>query len=69
MYSLEFETKLKDRYIEIPEYERFRNKHIKISLSCCDGFDNEENYIKNLINDPIKTKGEKFLTREEANER
>lgn len=32
MYAVEFETEIKDRFIEIPEYDSFKNKHAKVIL-------------------------------------
>ena len=30
MYALEFETDIKDKYIELKDYDKFMNKHVKV---------------------------------------
>ncbi len=30
MYAVELETNVKDRFIEIPEFEKFKSRHIKV---------------------------------------
>ena len=32
MYAIEFETIVKDKHIEIPDYEKFAFKHVKVVL-------------------------------------
>lgn len=30
MYAVEIETDIKDRFIEVPDYQSFKNKHTKV---------------------------------------
>ena len=32
MYAINFETDVKNEYIKIPEYDRFKFKHVKVVL-------------------------------------
>ena len=32
MYAIEFETDIKNEFIRIPEYERLKDKHVKVIL-------------------------------------
>ncbi len=32
MYAIEFETDIKDKYIELHDYEKFMNKHVKVII-------------------------------------
>lgn len=32
MYAVEFETEIKDRFIEIKEYEKFANQKVKVII-------------------------------------
>ncbi|MBE0508621.1 MAG: hypothetical protein IBX50_18210 [Marinospirillum sp.] len=32
MYAIEFETDIKNEFIRIPEYEKLKNKHVKVIL-------------------------------------
>jgi len=32
MYAVEFETDIKGKYIEIPEYDSFKNQHVRVII-------------------------------------
>jgi hypothetical protein len=81
MYATEFKTVVNEPYIHIPNYEVFKGHKVRVTLidiedkinstiKNSNNGDDDEDFIKYLINNPAKvSKDFKFLTREEANER
>ncbi len=68
MYAIEFETDIKDRFIELKDYERLINKHARVIVLIDEDKPNQEDFIDRVIKNP-KHLNEKFLTRDEANAR
>ncbi|MGH8064649.1 MAG: hypothetical protein ACRERE_05305 [Candidatus Entotheonellia bacterium] len=69
MYAVEFQAKIKDGTIEIPEMYRNRFKaHVRVILLAEDK-NAAETFIDQLLQHPLKVKGFKPLTREEMYER
>ena len=46
MYAIEFETDIKDKYIELEDYDKLMNKHVKVIVLVEDA--QEDNIKKNL---------------------
>jgi len=46
MYAIEFETDIKDKYIEFKDYDKLMNKHVKVIVLAEDV--QEDNTKKNL---------------------
>ena len=46
MYAIEFETDIKDKYIEFKDYDKLMNKHVKVIVLAEDV--HEDNTKKNL---------------------
>ncbi len=74
MYAIEFQTIVDKPYIEIPEFEKFKGKKVKIILLKEENKEenkkSEADFIEYLANHPLKLeKNVKFLSREEAHER
>ncbi len=74
MYAIEFETDITDRFIEIKDYEKVANRHAKIIVlvkePLIDKQNKEDDFIDSLLKKPRHIMpNQKFLTREEANER
>jgi hypothetical protein len=74
MYATEFQTIVTDQYIQIPDFERFKNKEVRIII--LDGISNnikktkDNDFISRMTQHPKKiSKDTKFLSRDEANER
>ena len=74
MYAIEFETDITDRFIEIKEYEKVANRHAKIIVlvnePLRDKQSSGEDFIDGLLKVPRHiSPNQRFLTRDEANER
>ena len=74
MYAIEFETDITDRFIEIKEYEKVANRHAKIIILVNEPLlekqNKREDFIAGLLKNPRHIlPNQKFLTRDEANER
>lgn len=74
MYAIEFETDITDRFIEIKEYEKVANRHAKIIVlvnePLRDKQSSGEDFIDSLLKVPRHiSPNQRFLTRDEANER
>ena len=74
MYATEFQTIVTNQYIQIPNFERFKNREVRIII--LDTISNKIDKIKNndfisrMTKRPkIISADTKFLSREEANER
>jgi DNA-binding transcriptional regulator of glucitol operon len=75
MYATEFKTVINQPYIQIPNYENFKGKSVRIIL-----LDVEEdikieeeprkvNFFERITKNPQNIKDIDFLSRDEANER
>lgn len=74
MYATEFQTTVTNQYIQIPNFERFQNKEVRVII--LDKIQNstskigKNDFINRLINNPkIISSPIQFLSRDEANER
>ena len=74
MYATEFQTIVTNQYIQIPNFERFKNREVRIII--LDTISNNIEKIKNndfisrMTQNPRQISSDtKFLSREEANER
>ena len=64
MYAIEFEADVVGEYLKIPNFEQFKNKHVRFVIEA-EGESKEANRLTALS---IDTRGFKF-NRDEANER
>jgi hypothetical protein len=74
MYATEFQTIVTNQYIQIPNFERFKNREVRIII-----LDTISNNIDKIINNDFISRmtknpkripaNTKFLSRDEANER
>ena len=69
MYAVEFQAKIKDGTIEIPEMYRNRFKARVRVILLAEDESTAETFIDQLLQHPLKMKGFKPLTREELYER
>jgi hypothetical protein len=69
MYAVEFQAKIKDGTIEIPEMYRNRFKSRVRVILLAEDESTAETFIDQLLQHPLKVKGFKPLTREEMYER
>ncbi len=74
MYATEFQTIIKDSYIKIPEFERFKNREVKIIILEINQRENNKTQAEDFITKSVKYPKHipdniQFLTRDEANER
>ncbi len=74
MYATEFQTIVKDPYIQIPEYEKFKNREVRIIILEMATVHAEESinddFISKMVHTPRHIAPETvFLSRDEANER
>jgi len=74
MYATEFQTVVTNQYIQIPNFERFKNREVRIIIldTISNNIDKIKNndFISRMTKRPKKISADtKFLSREEANER
>ncbi len=73
MYATEFKTIIDKPFIQIPEYERFKGKKVRIVLLHLGDNDcnqnKKEDFFERIIKNPKHIKDITFLSREEAHER
>lgn len=71
MLTIEFETKITGRFIEIKDYEKIVNKNARVIVIVEDeSIQEDEDFITSVSLNPLDIqKDQKFLTREEANAR
>lgn len=74
MYATEFKTIIKDSHINIPEFEKFKNKEVRVIVidisEKIETNTNKNDFISRVIKEPKHIKAnDNFLSREEANER
>lgn len=64
MYAIEFETDVVNEYLKIPNFEQFKNKHVRVVIETDEG----PKTTQRLSALAIDTRDFKF-NRDEANER
>lgn len=64
MYAIEFEADVVGEYLKIPNFEQFKNKHVRVVIEA----EGESSKVNRLTALSIDTRGFKF-NRDEANER
>jgi len=74
MYATEFQTTITNQYIQIPNFERFKNREVRIIIldTISNNIDKikENDFISRMTKRPKKISANtKFLSRDEANER
>ncbi len=73
MYATEFKTTIKGSTVQIPDYENFKNKQVKVIILESDENKNvikKDDFISKMIKEPKHVPaGLKFMSRDEANER
>jgi len=72
MYATEFQTIAKEPYIKIPEFEKFKDKKIRVVVIDIDKQEEKNDstdFIEKLIKNPIDFPKDFKFDREEANER
>jgi len=74
MYATEFQTVVTDQYIQIPNFERFKNREVRIIIldTISNNIDEIKNndFISRMTKRPKKISADtKFLSRDEANKR
>jgi len=73
MNAIEFQTTITNSFVQIPNYEEFENKQVRIIvLDATPILPKQESkgFISNYAENPVSIEGNThFLTRDEANER
>ena len=74
MYAQEFQTTITDPYITIPDFERFKNKQVRIIILDTNTkaaiANNRDDFIANASNHPKKVSHDlHFLSRDDAHAR
>lgn len=72
MYATEFKTVVKEPFIAIPEYEKFKGQEVRIVMLNLDNHiddKQEEDFFDRIIKHPKHIENVSFLSREEAHER
>lgn len=74
MDAIEFETDITSRFIEIKDYEKVANRHVRVIILAGEEIANKNNikgdFIDGLLEKPISIQqNSMFLSRDEANER
>lgn len=73
MYATEFQTIIKDSSIQIPDYENFKNKKVRVIILETESDKhvlNKDDFISRITTKPKHVSSDvEFLSREEANER
>ena len=73
MNAIEFQTTITNSFVQIPDYEAFENKQVKIIvLDATPTLQNKasKGFIDNYAKNPVSmASNEHFFTRDEANER
>jgi len=74
MDAIEFETDITSRFIEIKDYEKVANRHVRVIILAGEEIANKSNkksdFIDELLEKPISIRqNTMFLSRDEANER
>ncbi|MCP4350688.1 MAG: hypothetical protein GY795_34910 [Desulfobacterales bacterium] len=70
MYAVEFQTKIIDGIIEVPEKYRKKIKYnVKVILLTEDTFDTASDIIEELLESPLKLSGFRPFKREEIYDR
>lgn len=60
MYAIEFETDVKDRFIEIKDYEKLVNKHVRVIILAEDAhFDSSASKNTEILKDFFKNRQNK----------
>lgn len=65
MYSIAFETDIVSEFLRIPNFEQFKNKHVRVVIEAEEAMITEKRRLSAL---QLDTSGFKF-DRDEANER
>ncbi len=80
MYAIEFQTKLRDGIIEIPQVKRdelqphLKEDNVRVIVMVPEannnsGLQEEPSFLQKLLENPIRLPNVEYLTREEAHER
>ena len=68
MYAIEFETKIKDKFIEIPDYKKFQSQNVKVIILSKDSTIEKTSKPKNLkflFDNPIIVDSYKHIAKRE----
>ena len=73
MYATEFQTVIKNSYIQVPDYKKFKNKSVRVIILDTEPENDsaiKNDFIERIVNKPRHISSDtNFLSREEANER